>query len=179
MKHLGMVPLSAPKVINSPLFLLHQRFKEVASNRQVPLASCGHHLFDPSFDPYRSVLVAPDDLLAGNAINILTTCFLLLPSKGDILDIKLKICDSLRSNSLIMQNKIFEFKSNKLFSTSISGTFSILFVAAQIFQDRWHQSSIDFCSFQSATGVEDSSDTVLQKAVTALRMFMVLVSKTY
>ena len=58
------------------MFYLNRKMNEAKESGKIPNAKRCNHIFDPSFDPYRSVLVAPDHLLAGNDINILTKCFL-------------------------------------------------------------------------------------------------------
>lgn len=172
-KYLGMAPPSSTKVTESPMFLLHEKLSQAQSSGKIPLASCGHQLFDASFDPYRSVLVAPDHLLAGNAINIMTTCFLLLHSKRDILRVDAKICDGLRRNSLVTQAKIYDTKNNKLYSTSISGTFCTLVVASRVFED-------ECAALQnSSTGAISNTSELFPEAVKALGLFDVLVTKTY
>ena len=82
LNHLGMESASSRMTCNSPLRTLNEMLNDARSSQQVPLSTCGHPIFEASFDPYRSVLVAPDHLLSGNAINILNTCFLMITFKG-------------------------------------------------------------------------------------------------
>ena len=118
---------------NILLRILNERLNDARSSQQVPLTTFGHPVFEASFDPYRSALVAPDHLLSGNAINILKTCFLMISSREQRVQIDARICDGLRRNSLITQRNIFDVKNNKLYSTTISGTFCTLFVARFVF----------------------------------------------
>ena len=70
LRKIGLEPSSSSKVQGNYLFQLHEKLSEAFQEGKTPLAICGHHIMDASFGPYRSVLVASDHLLAGNAINV-------------------------------------------------------------------------------------------------------------
>ena len=118
------------------------------------------------------MLVAPDHLLAGNAINILTTCFLLIQSPESIRRIDARLCKSLKSNLLVKQGSIYDFKNKKLYNTSISGTFSILLVAGRIFSD-------EFGTRSTTHRLTLQPLSALQEAVNVLGMLEDLISRTY
>ena len=81
LNYLGMESTSCRMRCYIPLRILNERLTDARSSQKVPLKTCGHPVFEASFDLYRSVLVAPDHLLSGNAINILNTCFLMISSR--------------------------------------------------------------------------------------------------
>ena len=164
---------SSGKVSDSPLLLLYQKPRRAQSSGKIPIACCGHPIFNATFDPYRSVLVAPDHLLSGNAINIVTTCFMLLHDEEAMRHVESRICDALRANNLVIQNKLFDFKGKKLLSTSISGVFSTLVVADKSFQD--------FCDEIMDRGTRRNYEqcSVLLHAVKCLQLYSALVTKTY
>ena len=168
----------------SPLFAKYASLQK-ASKDKIPKTADGKPVLSPAFDPYRSSMVAPDHLLAGIAKNVLTTCFMLLPKESYQNLADKMICESLRSNQLVNQEKVFSRQQKGLFSTTLSGTFCILLVAVPVFREICYL--IHKNSGNSQKGARQNSrysfhfesEMFHEKAAVLLDMYSNLVARTY
>lgn len=132
--NLGMKGSHEHEAINSPLHALHKALKEAVRATKLPKTENGVPVVVPFFDQYRSTMVAPDHLLTIGK-NLLNAAFALLPNDNYRKSADTRIRDALRSNGLILQNKIYGFKDRKLYATNLSGTFCTLRLATAVFDD--------------------------------------------
>ena len=173
LRKIRLEPSSSSKVQGNALLQLQEKLSEAFQQGKTPLAICSHRIMDASFDPYQSVLVAPDHLLAGNAIYVLNAAFLVLPSDQLRIQVDANICQSLRENSLVTQRRVYSMSDKPLYSTTLCGTFCTFFVAAPVFVDTLRKLRTNV----HPEGI--MSLETLSHAVQLISDYSSLVSKTY
>ena len=156
----------------SPFITFSQELKKALQTCRIPLTENNIPVVNPKFDSYQSMVVAPDHLLAGNAINILNLAFKSLPSTTRRKHVDALICLSLRTNNLLKESRIYNFSASNMYTTSISSTFCILLVASLVFTEVVKD-------LRCPQELSNSSKNALDGIVQNLNLFSELVSKTY
>jgi len=180
-KSIGMKDASTDTK-KSPLFSLHSALNEAFRTTPRPFFSDGSILPYPHFDPYRSCLVAPDHLLSGIAKNVLNMAFVLLPREYQVLA-DIHICNALRTNGLVAQHRIFSPAACSMYSMSISGLFSTLSIAPEVFTDLCYTIRANTNSNSSdahpTTALSFDSAAIHEKGTAVLSTYRQLVANTY
>ena len=156
----------------SPFVSFSRDLKNAFQKTTIPMTEHNVPVVNPKFDPYRSMLVAPDHLLAGNAINILTLAFKSLPTATRRNQVDGLICSLLRTNRLVPETRIYNSSTSSMYTASISATFSILLIASPVFKE-----VVDNLSCPQE--ISNVSKRALFLIVQNLSLFSKLVSKTY
>ena len=157
---------------NSPLVYFYNELKRAKISFSIPLTMDNEPVVDPMFDPYRSTFVAPDHLLAGIAIDVLTVAFKLMPTPRDRRESESLISQLLQLNGLPREAKIYNEGKSGMQTTTISRTFCILLLSVPVFKGMKKRIN----SRQEST---EEGRMDITECVTILELFSKLVGETY
>lgn len=93
----------------------------------------GERVVSRMFDPYRSNVTAPENLLTGLSNNIIESFFMLLPSNEVRARMDLMICAALKNKGLIPQSEIRSGRTESPNSMTLSATYFVLLVCQHKF----------------------------------------------
>ena len=152
----------------SPLHDIAERLTK--ARQMVPRNVHGKRVIDASFDPYRSVVIGPDHLLSGVAVDALNAVLrILAPNQRIALESLIR--HGHISNLLNTEKRLFNMHTITLHSMSMSSVFSVL-----LFTPWALETALKLCDHRSRTSYPTQLQSDVCKLVQCLHC---LVVKTY
>ena len=150
-----------------PLHRLHQELSK--ARHRVPLTENGQPVVPATFDPYLSVLVAPDHLLTGLSVDVINLNFRIL-SPGQRVMVEAILLHMLQSNGMRHEAHVYNHGKLCLHSMSMSSIYNLLLLSPWAFLCASHAD-------QSGT-VRTQEFRPPSRQVSLLFQLQMLVSKT-